>query len=436
MLAVNTLGWDREGVVSVPARGLSGRSDWVAVGVDGKRMAAQIGSDGCARFRASLPSLGYALFRLEHADAGDTNGGELLKARAGGRGCLLENGRVLVRFDARGTISSFYDKVEDREVIEEGCRANQFLLFEDKPTNWDAWDIDVFYNDKVLETDGELISAEVLECGTVRGVLRFERKISQSTIRQDVILYTESPRLDFETTVEWGDEKDVLLKVAFPVSVRSPRARFDIQFGSIERPTHANMPQDYAQFEVPGQKWADLSEEDYGVALLNDCKYGYDVRDNVIRLSLLRAPKYPDTEADVNRTHTFTYAVLPHPGSFANGVVRAGYELNCPVQCAPVRDGEGGKKDASAASRSYLGVSGDNIVIDGVKLAEDDDGIIVRLYESHGCRGKRRLDVGLPVQRAVRVDLMEREEDELPIRDGGIDLDFSPFEIVSVKLVG
>jgi alpha-mannosidase len=183
---------------------------------------------------------------------------------------------------------------------------------------------------------------------------------------------------------------------------------------------------------VCGHRWVDLSEGDYGVALLNDCKYGHDVRDNVMRLTLLRAPKHPDPSADVNRTHTFTYALLPHAGGYAaGGVVRAGYGLNVPVTARPARASRG----AWGPERSWLAASGDNVVIETVKKAEDDDGIVVRLYEAHGCRGRRTLETALPVRRAVETDLMEKEERRLPLRNGRVSLYFRPFQIRTVKLL-
>jgi alpha-mannosidase len=263
-------------------------------------------------------------------------------------------------------------------------------------------------------------------------VLRLEREISRSRIIQDVILHAGSARIDFVTTIHWGDERDVMLKVAFPVSVLARTARYEVQFGNYERPTHGNTPFDWARFEVCGQRWADLSETDYGVALLNDCKYGYDIRDNVMRLTLLKAPLWPDATADINQTHTFTYSLLPHEGDFAaGGVVQAAADLNDPItgMVTPPRNG------ARPATAGWLSVTGDNVVIDTVKKCEDDDGLIVRLYEAHGCRGRRTLRTALPVKRGIETDLMERDERKLTVRNGRITLDFKPYQIRTVKLL-
>jgi alpha-mannosidase len=197
----------------------------------------------------------------------------------------------------------------------------------------------------------------------------------------------------------------------------------------VERPTHWNLPQDFGRFEVPGQKWADLSEGDYGVALLNDCKYGHDTRDNVMRLSLLRATKSPGKSADVNKTHRVTYAIQPHTGAYTNGVVRAGYELNVPASAMVLAPGGGAAPEWRGVS-----VSGTNVIVDTVKKAEDDEAVIVRLYEAHGCRGRRRVRLPVPVKRVVETDLMEREEKALTVRDGAVSLAFGPFQIRTLKL--
>jgi len=254
--------------------------------------------------------------------------------------------------------------------------------------------------------------------------------MSKSVIVQDAVLYAGARCVVFATTVEWGDEKDVLLKVAFPLNVRSDEARYEIQFGNVERPTHMNRPDDLGRFEVPAQRWADLSEGDYGVALLNDCKYGHDTRDNVMRLTLLRAPKTPDPTADVGKTHRFTYALYPHPGSYVNGVVRRAGELNCPPVAVAVESTPG----HVPACAGHFAVSSDNIVIDTVKKAEDDSGIIVRMYEAHGCRGRRTFSTALPVVRVEETNLMEQVERELKQRRGKVSLHFNPFQIRTVKL--
>jgi alpha-mannosidase len=398
-------------------------TSYVAAAPDGSETPVQRTHDGRACFRATLPSLGHAVFHIRPGRS-DTPA-----VRADRNG--MENDRLRVAFDRQGRLRRVYDKAAAREVLAPRQRGNRFLLFQDKQVSCgEAWELEIYYNDKLLESDGRLESVEVVETGPVRSVVRFTRAISTSRISQDVVLTAGSPRLDFVTTVAWGDEKDVVLKAAFPLNVRAERARYEIQFGNVERPTHGNRPHDFGMFEVPAQRWADLSEPDYGVALLNDCKYGYDTRANVMRLTLLRAPRYPGENCDVNRTHVFTYSLYPHAGDFTNGVLRAAAGLNAPVTARVAAASRG----PIGACLGRFGITGENVVIETVKKAEDDDDIVVRLYEAHGCRGRRTFSTRLPVRRAVEVDLLEREGRPLPLRNGKFPLAFKPYQVRTVKL--
>ena len=201
----------------------------------------------------------------------------------------LENDHLRVELDDHGLISSIFDKTAQRQVLAPDRRGNQFQLHPDYPNFYDAWDIDRFTFDQVTDLN-DVTSIEVVEAGPLRAGIKIVREFGQSRLTQVIRLDAGSPHVDFETNVQWH-ETNRLLKVAFPVDVRSPRATYEIQYGHVERPTHANTSWDVARFEVCAHKWADLSEPGYGVALLNDCKYGYDIAGNVIRLSLLRAPR-------------------------------------------------------------------------------------------------------------------------------------------------
>jgi len=423
VLAFNSLSWARKGLVEVD--GLKKGKGFVATDSTGVQAPVQVGADGKGRFIGDLPSVGHSVF---HVSPGKVEAPPIpATTRA------MENDLVRVEFDAKGRMSSLFDKRARRQVLAPGAVGNQFIVFEDKmATCGAAWDMEIFYNDKPIEFDGRLASAKAVEQGPVRSVIRFIRKISKSTIIQDVVLAAGSARVDFVTRIDWAkDEKDVILKVAFPVNVHAAKARYEIQFGSVERPTHWNRSADFGMFEVPAHKWADLSEGDFGVALLNDCKYGHDTHGNVMRLTLLRAPKSPGKTADVGKTHQVTYSILPHSGTFENGVVRAGYELNVPV----IADVVTAHRGNVPACLGRLSISGDNVVIDTVKKAEDDGGIVVRLYEAHGARGVRTLAIGWPVKKVVETNLMEKEECALPVRDGEVEVDFKPFQIVTLKLM-
>jgi alpha-mannosidase len=342
---------------------------------------------------------------------------------------LLDNGLLRVEFDENGLITRLWDNLRAREVLEPGAQANQLQLFEDRPLNWDAWDVDIFYQEKgrVLT---ELDRVEVLEEGPVRGAIRFTRSFGNSKLVQTVRLARDRNRLEFVTEVDWHEEHK-LLKAAFPVAVNSSRATYEIQYGCVERPTHYNTSWDLARFEVAAQKWVDIGEGDYGVALLNDCKYGHDTQGSTLRLTLLRAPKAPDPEADMGH-HTFTYALLPHYGDFRRGeVVEQAYHLNAPPRALLLPPGRSGPLPKE---QSFFSVDREGIVIEAVKKAEKEDAVIVRLYDAHNERGPVRLRASLPVKSAHLCDLLERDEAELPVEDGAVSFYIRPFEIVTVKL--
>jgi alpha-mannosidase len=266
----------------------------------------------------------------------------------------------------------------------------------------------------------------VTEEGPLRASVAFTYQLSESSsLRQVVSLTAVSPRLDFATEVEWH-ESQRFLKVEFPWDLRSMEATYEVQFGYLRRPTHFNTSWDMARFEVCGHRWADLAEPDYGVALLNDCKYGYGTEGNVMRLSLLRSPGAPDPHAD-RGPHRFTYAVLPHLGSFQEaGVIDEAQRLNVPLHLR--------RTYQDPRQVTWFHVDREAIVIDTVKKAEDSEAIIVRLYESHGTRGHVRLTSTLPVTAAGRCNLLERADTPLDWSDGGCTLPFRPFEILTLKL--
>jgi alpha-mannosidase len=244
-------------------------------------------------------------------------------------------------------------------------------------------------------------------------------------LRQTITLTAISPRLDFACEADW-QERRRFLKVEFPLDLRAGQATYEIQFGHLQRPTHFNTSWDVARFEVCAHRWADLSEPDFGVALLNDCKYGYAAHGHVLRLSLLRSPKAPDPEADMGR-HVFRYALLPHPGTFREaGVIEEAYRFNFPLHVRPT--------GAGPTSVCCFGVDGRHVILDTIKKAEDSDAIIARVYEAHGVRGRVRFHSSLPVKRASLCNLLEENDRPLEWRDGGVELSVRPFEVLSLKL--
>jgi alpha-mannosidase len=333
----------------------------------------------------------------------------------------MENGLLRVDWDDHGVLTSIWDKEVDREVL--SGPGNLFQLHGDNPRRWDAWDLDADYRRHFID----LTQSEQIEVrGGLRGTLSFGRRFGGSSLTQVMSLDAGSRVLRFETDVNWQEEHK-MLKVAFPVTVSSREATYEIQFGHLKRPTHEDTSQARAMFEVCAQRWADLGDGEYGVALLNDCKHGYDIHGSVMRLSLLRAPTHPDPTAD-RGSHRFTYAFMPHPGDFREaGVIAAAENLNAPLRIV--------RGNLPAGSRrSLVEVDTPQVAVEAIKRAEDSDAVIVRLYEAWGRSCKVRLRTTLPSSRAVLCDLLEREREEVSVRDGVIELELAPFKIVTLKL--
>jgi len=298
--------------------------------------------------------------------------------------------------------------------------------------DFDAWDIDIYYDDRVWFAE-PAHSIEVVATGPLRQTVEVRRKLQNSEIIQRVSLDHDSPRLDFDTTVNWN-ERHTLLKVAFPVDVLAPQATYEIQWGNVQRPTHRNTSWDWARFETCAHKWVDLSEGDYGVALLNDCKYGHDIHDNVIRLTLLRSPTLPDPMADFGEHH-FVYSLLAHVGGWDADVQRQAYLLNDPVIIYQKGDSRPGTSPAALeALPSMVAVSPSNVVIETVKMAEDGDGIILRLYESQRKRGPACIQVGFELESAWVTDLLEENGSPLRVEGDTLTLDLDPYQIVTLRL--
>ena len=332
----------------------------------------------------------------------------------------IENEHLRVTWDERGLLTSVYDKDADREVL--AGPANLFQIHDDNPKAYDAWDVDIGYLDAVTDlTDVDAI--EIVSADGPRGEVRFTRRFGDSSIDQVMRLDAGSRRLEFHTEVDWH-EHHRFLKVAFPVDVRSSTATYEIQHGHLERPTVRNTSWDVARFEVSAHRWADLSESGYGVALLNDGKYGYDIHRNVMRLSLLRAPGWPDPAADRGR-HRFAYALLPHIGDLREaGVIAQAEAFNLPIDL----------RTGSSASGTIVSVDRPNVSVEAVKRADREDAIVVRLCEVWGARGPVRVTIGAPVTSAVRTDLLERDIEELAVDDRTIEIALRPFELVTLKM--
>ena len=267
-------------------------------------------------------------------------------------------------------------------------------IYDDVPVNWDAWDVDPFH----LETRRDCPpahEARVVTDTPLRAEIEFEHRVGDaSTGTQRIRLDADARRIEFDWSLDWREAQKIL-KVRFPVDVRSPNATYEMQFGAVERPTHYTTKHDLARYEVPGHRWSDLSEHGFGVALLSESKYGYSTFGNELRMSLLRAPKLPDPEADMG-PHRFQYALYPHAGSWQEGrVVAEALDFNAPLVWAPF------------ALDPLFSLDTPDLVLDTIKLAEREDALVLRLYEAHGARGRARLSLGVEATAVVRANLLE-----------------------------
>jgi alpha-mannosidase len=405
---------------------LRGTSTGAVVAPDGESLPTQPVAEGLLVHAPgrNVPGLGWMSLKLQDeipAGVSDvaTPG---VGVEAGNGGAAIENELLRVEIGADGSLHGVYDKVAGREVLE--GRGNLLLAYADKPPNWDAWDVEPGF-----EAEGEEVpdaeSVEVIETGPLRVAVRVERRFRESTITQTYVLLSGSRRLDIETRVEWH-ERQVLLRALFPVRVRSHEATFETMYGVVRRPTHRNTSWDEARFEVCAHRFADLSEPGYGVAILNDGKYGHSARDNVLGISLLRGPLYPDPLADEGEHH-FTYSLFPHPGDWTEaGVTREAHALNSP----PVV----GEDVAEPAEFGLLRAEGVELALGALKPAEDGRGEILRLYEPHGARGQCILRFAQRPASVERANLLEDPEGPVEVAGGAVRLTVRPFEVVTLRI--
>jgi alpha-mannosidase len=272
----------------------------------------------------------------------------------------------------------------------------------------------------------------VLEAGPLRTCLELVRTWRSSRITQRIYAYQHTARIDFYTEADWH-EHHILLKAAFPVAVHANQATYEIQFGALERPTHWNTSWDYARFEVCGHRWADLSEGNYGASLLNDCKYGHDTKDNVLRLTLIKSATSPDPDADQGK-HVFTYSFLPHQGDWRSGTVQEAALLNNPLTVTTVAAGRGQAGQQLPAVKSLVACSAANVVVDTVKAAEDGDGFIVRMYEAYNQRGTARLTFARPVKAACECNLLEENGATITVEGDTLELEIKPYQVRSIRI--
>jgi alpha-mannosidase len=366
------------------------------------------------------PGGGVVFVRAPSYGSGEvTRPPDAVEIEQGPAGFILRNGQLSARLAGDGSLVSLTLRGVDRQCLAQP--GNRFELYDDRPLDFDAWDVDPFHLETGRPTAGAH-SARVRLDEPLRGELEFEHELGRgSTLTQVVRLDAGAVRLEFHTEVEWH-ERHRMLKVAFPLLVRAERATYEMPFGHAERPTHYSTAADLARYEVPGHRWGDLSEHGFGVALLNDNKYGYSSFEGTLRLSLLRASTSPDPHADQGQ-HRFAYALYPHRGGWRDaGVVAEARKFNQPLVWA-----------AGASPTATLAQVDDaNLVLDTIKLAEDSDALVLRLYEAHGARGSASAALGVPFERVHLANLLEDAGPELAVADGVIAIDYRPYEILTL----
>jgi len=418
----NSLNWQRSEVVAVPLPSQQIHQQWQIHDACGHKIVSQLSQANLLFLASDIPPVGYRLFWLSaalpseghtypHYDA--TNYSVLKQEHFSPENLTLENEFLQVKIDEKtGNLSSIFDKVNNREVLD-GGGGNQLQAFRDSGQYWDAWNIDPNYAQHPLPP-ARLKSLQWLENGPVQSRLRVIRQVGNSEFSCDYILQSASPILKIATIVDW-QESQVLVKAAFSLNLEADFATYEIPCGAICRPTKPQTPAEQAKWEVPALRWADLSAnkqgDAYGVSLLNDCKYGYDSQSNQLRLTLLRSPNWPDPQAD-RGWHEFTYALYPHAGDWKSAqTVRRGYELNIPLQVVVLSKSQSPPPEpkVNLDRLSFLDLGAANLILMALKQAEEDQQRwIVRCYECHGETAQMDLqgDLKLTVENAT--DLLER----------------------------
>ena len=398
--------------------------------LDGKEICQQTSSTGeVLVYLPEFPALSSKLLEKKRcADAVKTSEQDYTEQKKTLTN-YFETTYYKVRFNDSFEIVSLFDKQREREIVPPGQVLNQLVAYEDLPLNFDAWDIDIYYQEKSWPVHS-VCSAKLIEDGHIRQTILIERVFEDSFIQQFIHFYKNSERIDFETTVDWH-QQHVLLKALFPIEVNTLKATFDIQFGNVERPIHTNTSWDQARFEVCGQKWVDLSEGNYGVSIMSDSKYGFNVDYKQIGITLIKSATDPNPEADQGK-HQFIYAMFPHQGGWKDGnTVEEALDLNTPAIVSDVSDDllpEISKKE------SWCICNEKNILIDTIKLSEKGNQVIVRMYEFHNNDMLAPVFLNKKVSRVFLCDLLENELEELTIEHNQTLVHFHPFEIQTIKL--
>jgi len=415
---INTLSTGYRGALELPA---TPHAHWVDE--QGRAVPTQATEQGTCLVSLDVPGLGRRTIRP--GSGGDDDGSSLQRDRER----VLENDHARYTFDEHGQLAGLFDKKLGLDLMTPAMRGNRLVMHSDQCVfENDAWDVEIEYENQpqhVATLDGEIERI----VGPARQTLVMSLSLPDARITQRVHLGTHSARLDFETLVDWNP-RHKMLRVYFDVDIHSDTASYEVQFGHVRRPTHRNTAWDYARYEVCGHGYADLSQPDRGVALLNDCKYGYKVHGQTMSLTLLRSPTFPDAEADLGQ-HEMTYSLLPHAGPLAGSSVLAeAHALNRQPLVVP-----GGVGDGDALRFPVAPPDADHVVVSAIKRAEDDpETVVVRLYEAMGMHARTRVAIDPRYTAARASDVLERPGEPIALAGGAVVLDFKPFEIKTLLL--
>jgi len=423
VVVFNPLSWNRTDIVTAKVPSEFTPKNPIVIYSDGEEAPAQVSGDEVL-FVATVPPMGYRTYYL--ADGG-TKAESLIKDSK------LENEHLRVEVDQNsGTISSMHDKVNHRYVFKKEEQtatrpeaSNLLQVLYEVPHGMSAWIIGEISRVENLVRNA---SVEFAEDGPVRATVKTTHKFSNSTITQYIGLYRGISRLDFRTFIDWKETSDEktdapMLKTSFTPMLKRSKATFEIPFGYIQRPSDGR--------EVPALRWVDISDGEYGVSLLNDSKYGFDVKGNTIRITLVRTSYSPDTRPDYGE-HEILYSIYPHKGDWKEAqTFRRGYEVNHPLESITVTNSSGG---TLPDAKSFIQLRPENIVVSCVKESEDSQGIIIRMYDATGEGAQAELILGFEADKACEVDLMEKEIAQLELENGKIKMSVKPFEIKTIAI--
>src|SRR5579883_3358373 len=432
VLVFNPLAWERSGPVEVSVQMPGAAPNGVSVldAAGHVLPAVQLSADSKTNSykllveAKNVPSMGYEVL---HVVPGVKPFASDLKVN----GLTLENANVRVTVDkTTGCITSLFDKKANFETLASGACGNELQAFKDTPKDYDAWNIDPGTLDVPPTKLNEADSVELVEKGPARASIKITRHWSKSKFVQEIQLAANSDVVNVVNDFDWHEDH-ILLKAAFPLAVTSDKATYEIPYGSIERPTTRNNSWDKAQFEVPALRWADLGDGQHGFSLINDSKYGYDDAGNVLRLSLLRSPTWPDPDADRGHQH-FSFALYPHAGDWKQALtVRHGYEYNYKLKAVQVEAHTG----TLPLEHAFLKVVPENVVLTAMKKAEDSNALVLHMYEWAGKQANVEVSVPSGATSATETNLLEQPVGgALTVENGRITLPIHPYEILAVRV--